>query len=106
MELLRYAAAMPARKPKAPPRPDILLRIVDAAAGTCACGTLEAELTWHHPGCLWRVLSEAAFEIEALRKQIEAPEIPSVARRSSGGKKAADRRQGSLMLPVKGGRKR
>lgn len=102
MELLRYAAAMPARKPKAPPRPDILLRIVDAAAGTCACGTLEAELTWHHPTCLWRVLSEAAFEIEALRKQIEAPE----AKPTPGRKKAADRRQGSLMLPVKGGRKR
>jgi hypothetical protein len=91
---------MPIRRRKPASGHDILLRIVESAEGACACGTKEAELSWHHPTCLWRVLSEAAFEIERLRTQLEAVEAKPAPVR----KKAPDRRQTSLMLPVKGGK--
>jgi hypothetical protein len=87
---------MPARRRKSDSRPDILLRIVDCAEGACACGTKETELSWHHPGCLWRVLSEAAFEIERLRNELAAAEA------KPAPKKPADRRQTNLILPVAG----
>lgn len=87
------------RRAKAARLPDILERIVESAVGACKCGTKEAELSWHHPTCLWRVLSEAAFEIERLRKALAEAEAKPVPR-----KKASDRRQASLMLPVKGGK--
>jgi hypothetical protein len=92
---------MPPRRQKPEFQADILLRIVASAQGVCACGTLESELSWHHPNCLWRVRSEAAFEIERLRTALaEAEAAPVTTRR----KKALDRRQASLMLPVKGGK--
>lgn len=103
---------MSIRRRKSESRPDILARIVECAEGACACGTKQAELSWHHPNCLWRVLSEAAFEIERLRKIIhEAAALGasierdlSEAKPVTGRKKSADRRQTNLMLPVKGGK--
>lgn len=91
---------MPARRRKPAPPPDIIERLVEAAVGTCTCGAKRPEPFWHHPTCRYKLLAEAAFEIERLRKVVAEVEAKPVT-----GKRAPDRRQASLMLPVKGNKK-